>query len=170
MAKRHTYLVIAILIPIIMIIIVAFSMLIPVKKISPNYRFLYALGDNSETFTCLQNMRWKFYPNAKTYDFYKVTPGSCKKVKLFVYDFTNDSAKPISYNDAKKLRLKESLPSSDYFYISRECYNGPILGLWSMRSTYNDVCLVKDDYRRLLNVNPIPSQRFFYFIFIGWIS
>lgn len=170
MNKQHKYLVIAIVIPIIMILIVALSLLIPVKKLSPTYDFLYAIGDNSEPFTCLQNMRWKFYPKQSTADFYKVVPESCKQVKLFVYHFNNDTFKSISFDDAKKLSLKESLPSgTPYFYISRDCYTGPDLGLWSMRTTYNDVCLVKDNYKRLLNVNPQQATHYFYFMFIGWI-
>jgi hypothetical protein len=169
MTKQKIYLFIAILIPILMILIVALSVLIPVQKISPAYRFLYALGDNKEPFTCLQNMRWKFFPNKNTYNFYKIASESCKNVKLFVYDFNTDTPTPITFDAAKKLRLKETLPEADYFYISRDCYTGPILGLWSMRSTYNDVCLAKNDYKRLLNVNPGHSTEFFYFNFIGWI-
>jgi hypothetical protein len=169
MNKQQKYLFMAILIPILMILIIAFSLLIPVKKITPMYNFLYAIGDSSESFTCLQNTMAKFFPKTVNIDFYKVEPGSCKKVRLFVYDFNNDSTQPIAFEDAKKLHLKQNLTSdSENFYVSRDCYTGPDLGLWSMRSTYNDVCLVKGDYKRLLNVYPEHTSGF-YFISIGWI-
>jgi hypothetical protein len=170
MVKEQKYLFIAILIPIIMILIIAFSLLIPNKKISPANNFLYAIDVGTESYTCLQNMYSKFYPERNSSKFYKIAPDSCKHVQLFIYDFKNESAKSISFADAKKLHLTENLPSgSQYFYISRSCYTGPDLGLWSMRSNYNDVCLVKDDYKRVLNLNLQDPKRYFNFIFIGWI-
>lgn len=168
MDNQRKYLLIAILIPILMIIIIALSLLIPVEKIKPKYSFLYAIGDRSESFTCLQNTLAKFFPKSMNISFYKVDPGACKRVKLFIYNFNSDSTKSITFEEAKILHLKENFSSGpDNFYISRDCYNGPDIGLWSMRSTYNDVCLTKGDYKQLVNINPDLSKN--YFIFIGWI-
>jgi hypothetical protein len=124
MDKKEIYLFIAILLPIIMILIVAISLLFPVKKLSPKYNFLYVIGDNAEPYTCLQNMAQKFYPKrTSSYDFYKIDPEKCKKLQLFVYDFKTDSIKPITFADAKKLRIAENLPTdAGNFYISRYCY------------------------------------------------
>jgi hypothetical protein len=174
MNKQKTYLFIAILIPILMISIVVFSLFIPVKKIIPPYNVLYAIGDSSESYTCLQNTMAKFFPKTMNINYYKVKQGSCNKVKLYIYDFKNDSFSAIAFKDAMKLHLKQYLTTdSGNFYVSRDCYTGPNLGLWSMRSTYNDVCLEKGDYKRLLNVKPeVDSEsfgKFFYFISIGWI-
>lgn len=151
-----------------MIVLVALSLLIPVPKIIPKYNFLYAIDDRSESFTCLQNTLAKFFPKTMNINFYKVDPGTCQRVKLFVYDFNNERAKPITFAEAKKLHLKENMSSDkENIYISRDCYNGPDIGLWSMRTSYNDVCLVKGDSKQLINIDPEHTRQ--YFIFIGWI-
>ena len=168
MNHQHKYLFIAIIIPILMIVIVAFSLFIPIKKITPKYNFLYAMNDRSESFTCLQNIMAKFFPKTMNINFYKIDPGMCKRIQLYIYDFSRDSTQSITFEQAKKLNLKENLNSdTENIYISRNCYNGPDLGLWSMRSTDEEVCLVKGDYKQLVNIDPEHTKQ--NFIFIGWI-
>jgi hypothetical protein len=171
MANPKKYLIIAILIPIIMLIVVALSLLMPAEKIMPPYNLLYAINESNESYTCLQHMAASFFPKKSSgTDFYKIEKSSCQHVQLFVYDFKSDKPKPISLEDAKKLHLQEYL-SNPNFYVSRNCYIGPDIGVWSLRPTYNDVCLIKDNFsKRLLNVNPKASRDIFYFISIGWIK
>lgn len=170
MKKQRIYLFIAIFIPILMILAITFSLFIPVEKIMPPYNLLYATGNRFESYTCLQNTMAKLFPKKMNNDFYKVEPGHCNSVKLFVYDFKNDKSTPFTFAQAKKLHLRENLKTdSGYFYVSKDCYTGPDLGLWSMRSNFNDVCLAQGKYKRLLNIKYGSSKEDFYFISIGWI-
>lgn len=170
MENRRIYLYLAILIPIIMIIILAVSILSFKQTYHyPNQNFLYAKMKRDNYYDCYRQFQLKHFKTDQT-DSYKPAKVECETPLLFVYDFATKQPKPITVEEADKLTISAPYQSSVYegYRISPYCSFGSPMGWWwNSDGNGSNVCLIRKGSQQKLNITVDEDT---YFIFIGWIT
>ena len=167
MKKKNIPLIIGLCIPVLMIVIVALSILIP-KAFAPkpSYSFIYAT--------------WKQYPQYRYYvregkiiledcnPPYKDYKDALNRPRLFVYDVTLNECKRITFEEAQSYKLNDKCKSPDGFEVIRGSYDSYDPFFYSSRD-YNAIYLKGHHISKKIDIGKVADYYWHKFEFIGWI-
>jgi len=161
-SKKNISLIIGIAIPIFMIFLIIVSIYLPsLFAPAPRFDFLYVTGDN-----CCQYV----VENGKLTTREVEHPEYCTGViRLFVYDVSTDEDRKVSFEEAQKLKLDDSVKSPDGYEVVYGEY-----GLFSLffpdSRDYNAMYLRGHNACKKLNPRFLSKGRYYRNCrFLGWI-
>ena len=141
-------------------------------EMNPKENFLYYLSKDPNQ-VCLDRIKAQFIPN------YQINPilnrtTPCSPVDLYLYDFSKNVSRKISFERAKKLNFSNTL-DSDHFWIQQWCTTNPRFTIFDLAMESRDdnfVCLTKNNYQKKLNIK-VPhggAGGYYYFQFVAWVK
>lgn len=168
---KNSYLILAIMIPVIMILIICLSNFYYQVEIIPNNNFLYLVSKKSEQYSCAYQVSFELFPNQKKPQFKPTNQIDCSSVDLYIYNFKNNSKKKITMVQAKYMAAAHQLQqdSPEGYHILEFCrYTDAGLGL---RGGNHSVCVEKNNQQRKLDIRQSvsPAGGYEKVNFIGWI-
>lgn len=183
--KKNWPLIVSAALPILMIIFVAASIYLPGLFTHPNYNFLYTnetrycggFSSGASYYYQVNNGIIQEYKNTPVNQgrpapppYKSINPECARPPKLFVHDMTKNESREISLEQAKKLKLDNSIQSPDGFEITRGSGSSGLFGLFG-ESNYNKIFLKGHGTSTKLNLKTSGGlEEYNYsFKFIGWI-
>ena len=164
--KKNIPLIVALSIPVLMIVLIATSIYLPAMFIKPKTNLIYSIGGDY----CYQN---KYsVKNGKIIENEIKKPednNACRnyrEARLFYYDVERNISREITFDEAARLVIDDSLKSPDGFEIVSGSYGSDIF--FFSGSSYYDKYLKKGAYSRRLNM--IGPTSYYDFKFIGWVK
>ncbi|MDP2598581.1 MAG: hypothetical protein Q8P49_01995 [Candidatus Liptonbacteria bacterium] len=190
--KKNFSLYIGLAIPVAMILVVAIVVYAPrvlYTVPSPQYDFLYAVGDNV-VFTAYGRDVYPYpaYKGVWPKYVYTVENGKLKRTeaeippsqegvvillediqpKFYIHDTATNKSTQVSFEDAQALTLDTGVRSPDGFEVARGTGGGEVFPFFSGGgSNYNKRYIRKDYYAEELNLN-LPSEYYAEF-FLAWV-
>ncbi|MEK7185056.1 MAG: hypothetical protein AAB726_00320 [Patescibacteria group bacterium] len=178
--KKNIPLIIAIALPVVLILAVLGTVLVPKFTMSPEYDFIYTdyyyQGGFYNDFNYYYDMQDGFIvkkdilppPAGQEYLYRNRVP---RDPSLYFYDVKKDTSRKISYEEVRVLRLEPGPTSPDGFLIENIYSDNGIFDLFGSNSDRNGLFLVKNAYKKKLK---IQNMDFFYgnshTPAIGWIK
>lgn len=176
--RENRIVVIAFLLPILLIVIVAFSVYLPAFFIKTNYRFVYAtcVGGSSyySPLSCEDYLKQRYSVVNGKLVVNEVTLGKDENFNahIFIHDTQKNESQEITSSEAKKLTINDLLTSPDGITVSGEydSNNSGEFFIFGGRSSRFAYYLTKGGSRTKLNLIG-NSESYYYqnnFKFIGW--
>lgn len=161
--RKHVTLLIGLLIPVVMIIFVAASILLPsMLAPPPRYSFLYTSSND-------YNYRWTFEVRGETLQriersIPKETVINNAEPALYLYDITTQKSTLISFAEAQKLKLNQNAESPDGYQVSQGTNEG---GFPFAFNTRDHLYLSGHGASRKIQVT--IENGYWNFRFLGWV-
>lgn len=181
--KKNLPLIIGLAIPLLMIAFVAISIYVPSMLARPAYSFIYSVKDTYDAYGenyYIENgvivKKTVPYPTSTPAYMYPEKRYPESKAYLYQYDVKNNSAKEISFDEAKKLRLVSSKISPDGYTLDQGSYNNGVFEIFGGNAGGSpDWYLRKGAVNKKVNLQfPLEGDRYYYynnnFRFLGWIE
>ncbi len=163
--KKNVPLVIALSIPVLMILLIAVSIYLPVLFVKPGIDFIYSHGGDYCSRDKYSVRDEKIVENAVKENSKNHGCGYQGEVKLYYYDVQRDTAREITFEEAKNYQLDNHSKSLDGFEVVPGNQSFDIL--FFSGSSYYDKYLKKGAFSRKLNIG---KAYYYSFKFIGWIK
>lgn len=172
--KKHYFLIIAILIPLVMIVTTAISVLFYQVDLYPGQNFIYIAAEHYGSYQCAHDIKAKLFPEhaaSQIPHHSSLKVNSCADTNLYIYDFKNKTNTLITLQQAEKLPLSSNPESSDGFKVEQYC-SSSLYFMWpfEMAGNYHyDVCVSKGNYMKKISI-PLHEKKYNSFQFIAWIK
>lgn len=156
----------ALSVPLLMIVMVAFSIYLPGIFIKPKYDFLYAIGNyNYASYRhSVENHMLIKIPVEDLEVYSEISPSP---ITFYVYDVSSNTSEEISENQAMQLNLNSNNESPDGFEIEGRYGGGSSLFSYSGGGYHQYI--TGYNISKKLNIDSDNSY-FREFNFIGWIE
>jgi hypothetical protein len=171
---KKTPMLLVLLIPILMIVIIAIGLVVQERKYVPAQEFVYAKGEYN-AFTCeklleatLLNKPLPPFFNKPLSPFIKtVSVADCTpKISFFIYNFSNKSSKPVSFDQLKTIPLQNKVQSDEGYYILPSCMAESFFAFPIEPDRRSNLCVGLKHFQKSLDVE---HDRDSFVTFIGWI-
>lgn len=166
MRKEHLPIVIGIALPVLMIVGVVGAVFVPAWITDPPQTdFLFAHGNyNYTTHYEMQGstLTKVDIPAPKDDPYYRPEPPPA----LYRYDVQEDRATPVTFEEAKALKLDGSTRSPDGFTIGRGHSDRGVFPIFFDGGSYGEYALKKGAYSKSIT---LPEQGYWNFQFLAWI-
>ncbi|MDD4319810.1 MAG: hypothetical protein PHW10_05825 [Candidatus Peribacteraceae bacterium] len=169
--KKNFPLILGLVLPVVMVLFIAGSILVPRFFANPAYGFLFTWGQNSVRNTYdVQGGRLILVPVSNA----SVRREAAEEMpRLFRYDPLKDESEEISFADAQRLTLSKFAASPDGYVIRTGNYynDGIFSGLFygGGYRDYNAIALEGHGAVKRITVSRPDSVSIYNFRFVGWI-
>ncbi len=170
--KKNFPLIVGRALPVIMVLLIAGSIVLPRLFAHPRYGFLYTWGE----YTVRQSFVVKNgqLTSVRTTDAYILRNSSEEMQRLFRYDPVKDASEEIPYAAAQKLKVSDTAQSPDGYEVQQgdSNYSGGFFSeiFFSGGSRdYNAIVLSGHGAMKRINVARPDNMSPYNFHFVGWV-
>ena len=165
--KKNVPLIVALSVPLLMILLTAVSIYLPGLFVKPKINFIFS----TDVGYCYQNRYSVKNGRVVENEFKDVNNNNLcppnRAPRIFYYDVQRNTAKEMTFEEAQRFLLDDSLKSPDGFEVVPGNSGGDIF--FFNGNSYYDKYLKKGAFSRRLNI--VGASSYYYdFRFIGWVK
>ncbi|RJQ37166.1 hypothetical protein C4552_01535 [Candidatus Parcubacteria bacterium] len=169
MNRQNLPLIIAIVVPVVMIIAVAASIIVPQWMVRPEYDFLYATSYGYPPLATYAVENGKLVRHPVQQPEIPPYPRTTAEPELWRYNARDDASRKISFEETQLLQLDPSTRSPDGFALERGSGAENIFEALFGGSRYNEWYLTKNGSARRISISPSTPYYDYNPQFLGWI-